>query len=287
MGFIEELDDDVVVVESPSDAPEVENGAAEKAAGATNRRRRLKGMLRVQHWKACRREDEQNRALRARYFEGWWAAAVGGRTARQAARAESLAKEADLLLARRAFGALTSLRAAKVEEAEAHKKTGNTLFAQGQHQEAIDAYTAALEVIPKKAAEGAVYHCNRAACYLKLEDWRAVEQDCTAALALRPDYEKAHSRRLQACEALGGDDLYMAQQDAEALLKLDPRNRTAQAAVARLAPLVEKRKKEQMDEAMQSLKGIGNSVLGYFGMSVDNFKTTQNPDGTYGISFQQ
>ena len=45
----------------------------------------------------------------------------------------------------------------------------------------------------------------------------------------------------------------------------------------------EKRKTEVID----GLKNIGNSVLGYFGMSLDNFKLEQGPGGGYNISFKQ
>lgn len=36
------------------------------------------------------------------------------------------------------------------------------------------------------------------------------------------------------------------------------------------------------------LKDMGNSILGRFGMSVDNFKAVKDPNtGSYSISFQQ
>jgi hypothetical protein len=36
------------------------------------------------------------------------------------------------------------------------------------------------------------------------------------------------------------------------------------------------------------LKDVGNSILGYFGMSVDNFKAVKDPaTGSYSISFNQ
>lgn len=38
---------------------------------------------------------------------------------------------------------------------------------------------------------------------------------------------------------------------------------------------------------MDGLKNIGNSILGYFGMSLDNFKLEQGPGGGYNISFKQ
>lgn len=38
---------------------------------------------------------------------------------------------------------------------------------------------------------------------------------------------------------------------------------------------------------MDGLKNIGNSILGYFGMSLDNFKLEQGPGGGYNVSFKQ
>lgn len=35
------------------------------------------------------------------------------------------------------------------------------------------------------------------------------------------------------------------------------------------------------------LKELGNTVLGKFGLSVDNFKAVKGPDGGYSLSFQQ
>ena len=41
------------------------------------------------------------------------------------------------------------------------------------------------------------------------------------------------------------------------------------------------------NEAIDGLKNLGNMFLGKFGMSLDNFKMNQNPDGTYNVNFQQ
>ena len=45
----------------------------------------------------------------------------------------------------------------------------------------------------------------------------------------------------------------------------------------------EKMKKEMMDK----LKGLGNTILGKFGMSLDNFKMNQQADGSYSVNYQQ
>ena len=52
---------------------------------------------------------------------------------------------------------------------------------------------------------------------------------------------------------------------------------------------LEKLKKEKFekmkDEVMGGLKNLGNMFLSNFGMSVDNFKMQQNPDGTYNMNY--
>lgn len=45
----------------------------------------------------------------------------------------------------------------------------------------------------------------------------------------------------------------------------------------------EKRKQE----VIGGLKNIGNNILGYFGMSLDNFKLEQSENGGYNIQFKQ
>ena len=44
---------------------------------------------------------------------------------------------------------------------------------------------------------------------------------------------------------------------------------------------------KKKEEVIDGLKNIGNSVLGYFGMSLDNFKLEQGANGGYNISFKQ
>jgi hypothetical protein len=46
------------------------------------------------------------------------------------------------------------------------------------------------------------------------------------------------------------------------------------------------KKKQMQDEMMGKLKEMGNSVLGMFGMSLDNFQVNQGAGGGYNIQFK-
>jgi tetratricopeptide (TPR) repeat protein len=47
------------------------------------------------------------------------------------------------------------------------------------------------------------------------------------------------------------------------------------------------KKKEMTEEVMGKLKDVGNSFLGLFGLSTDNFKLQQGAGGGYNIQFQK
>lgn len=161
------------------------------------------------------------------------------------------------------------------------------MYAGDRCEEALERYAAALDAAPEAAAaQRAVYHGNRAAAYLKLEQWTEAAQECSAALELEPGYIKVLLRRCTAYEKL--EDLERALMDAQKVLELDPGNVVAQRTAKRITPAVEERREKLKDEMMGKLKDLGNMVLGKFGMSVDNFKAEQDPaTGSYSIKFQQ
>ncbi|GBP70178.1 Small glutamine-rich tetratricopeptide repeat-containing protein beta [Eumeta japonica] len=99
-------------------------------------------------------------------------------------------------------------------EAERLKNEGNELMKAEKYKEALELYTRAIEM----DARNPVYYCNRAAAHFKLEEHEAAVVDCTAALALQPNYTKAHGRLGLALTAL-------------------ERHREARAAYARAAEL--------------------------------------------------
>ena len=64
--------------------------------------------------------------------------------------------------------------------------------------------------------------------------------------------------------------------------------REARTAVERLRPLVEAKREEMKAEMIGKLKDLGNSILGNFGLSTDNFKAEKDETtGSYSIQFVQ
>ena len=73
--------------------------------------------------------------------------------------------------------------------------------------------------------------------------------------------------------------------DFSELEKIDPslidRSRYNEAKMKSEAEFERKKK-----EVMGQLKDLGNSLLGKFGMSLDNFNFTPSPNGGYNINFK-
>ncbi|KAF9036420.1 TPR-like protein [Hymenopellis radicata] len=132
----------------------------------------------------------------------------------------------------------------------------------------------------------AILNANIGACYVKLaggEHAHAVEA-CTEALRDDPNYIKALQRRAASNEVLDTwTSLTSAQEDYNTLLKLSPENSTQRSEIKRnlnkLQPRVEAAQKKETTEMLGKLKGLGNSILGNFGLSTDNFQFTPNGQG--------
>ncbi|KAI0800921.1 hypothetical protein C8Q74DRAFT_454931 [Fomes fomentarius] len=163
--------------------------------------------------------------------------------------------------------------------------------------------TSAQDVLPEEQAPPtdldiecakarAILHANIGACYLKLGEHKEVVTACTEALKDDPKYIKALQRRATANEQINSwSSLSSAQEDHKTLLGLLPSGSpdivSTRRSLAALAPRVETAQKRETAEMLDKLKGIGNSVLGNFGLSTDNFQFVPNGQGGYSMNFVQ
>merc|ERR1712048_1325185 len=101
------------------------------------------------------------------------------------------------------------------------------------------------------------------------------------AVKLDGEYVKAYLRRSLAYESK--EKWHDSLEDLKKAIELEPSLRSREY---KRQAILEKRAQEQFekdkDEMMGKLKDLGNSVLGKFGMSMDNFKMEQDPNtGSY------
>ncbi|KAG8367648.1 hypothetical protein BUALT_Bualt16G0094800 [Buddleja alternifolia] len=169
------------------------------------------------------------------------------------------------------------------------KLEGNALFKDGLYDEALSKYELAIQASPDGPSSTeirSICYANRAACFSKLEKYEETIKECTKALELNPTYMKALLRRGEAREKLEQYEETIA--DMTKILELDPSNDQARRTIIRLKPLADEKREKMKEEMIGKLKEMGNSILGRFGMSVDNFKAVKDPNtGSYSVSFQQ
>ncbi len=135
-----------------------------------------------------------------------------------------------------------------------------------------------------------VINANIAATHLRLSQPRDAVKAATESLLDQPRYVKALYRRAQANEEIGTwSGLSAALEDHQTLLScpdLPSATRPdVQAAIARLEPKAKQAAEKEKDEMISKLKGLGDSILGNFGLSTNNFKFTQQPGGGYSMNF--
>ena len=188
-----------------------------------------------------------------------------------------------------------------------HHHLGNVAYVDHDFPTAITHYTRALDSLPLDATDEsllpltATLYCNRAAAHLKLASvsdsderpahYTQVIQDASRALDLLDSHptlsSSLSSLRVKAlhrrkCAHLSLGRVRAAAQDAHTLATLRPEYA---AEAAELASRADAHAETQKTEALNQLKELGNSLLGHFGLSLDNFQPTRNPDGTYSIRY--
>lgn len=122
------------------------------------------------------------------------------------------------------------------------KEKGNEEFKNGFYDKALSCYTNALKLTKEDNFDKAVYLKNRAAVYLKQNEYDKVIQDCDEALKISPNDPKALFRRCQALEAK--ERFEEAYRDARAVITADPGNKAIQPIIAKLHEICQERLRE-------------------------------------------
>lgn len=162
------------------------------------------------------------------------------------------------------------------------KEEGNAAFRSKDYPQAVESYRSAAshlsEEVPEHKELLAVCYGNVSACLQCMEEYAEALEYCDKALALNPDYSKIRVRKVRLLIDVG--NVREAKEEADkGELPLDLKREVDYKAAVHF--------EKEKDEMLGKLKDLGNTVLGKFGLSVDNFKAQKNENGSYNISFQQ
>ncbi|XP_071451063.1 protein unc-45 homolog B [Hetaerina americana] len=136
------------------------------------------------------------------------------------------------------------------------KEEGNVYFKNGQWDLAVSCYSKAIASTKEDSKEKAILLKNRAAAYLKKNNFNEAVKDCTDSLNITPNDPKALYRRCQAYESLGRcEDAYV---DARAVHSVDPTNAAIQPVLTRLHAQVQEKLRinAQTGNKLQSMTDI-------------------------------
>jgi len=165
-----------------------------------------------------------------------------------------------------------------VEEPVKLKEAGNEAFKNQKFEEAADLYTKAIRLSKEDDKERAVYYKNRAASYLKLEDFDQAVRDCNTSLEISPNDPKALFRRCQAYEGLNKIDSAYA--DAKEVHNLDPKNKALEPVLMRLHKAVQ----AKMGELAQTSTKVKNMFDIVFTLEGDEEKREKGADNLIVLS---
>lgn len=173
-----------------------------------------------------------------------------------------------------------------IKKAEECKAKGNEMFKAQEYIEALDFYKKAIYFCPDESQEQkAIYYNNKGMVLVKLDKTEEALEAFEESIKQNETYLKP---RYQKMKILKSQEKYTdAKDEAKIIIEKDPHFAQIQYELADIEKLEKEKLDKMKDEVMGNLKTMGNSILGKFGMSLDQFKFNQNPDGTYNLSMNQ
>uniref|UniRef100_A0A803YDB4 Protein unc-45 homolog B n=1 Tax=Meleagris gallopavo TaxID=9103 RepID=A0A803YDB4_MELGA len=128
---------------------------------------------------------------------------------------------------------------------------GNKYFQASDYERAAESYTKAMKLNKDRALQAVLYR-NRAACFLKKEEYAKAASDASRAIDINSSDIKALYRRSQALEKLGKLD--QAFKDAQKCATMEPRNKNFQETLRRLGADIQEKLRIQFSTDMRVQK---------------------------------
>lgn len=170
-------------------------------------------------------------------------------------------------------------------KAQQLKTQGNEYFAKKDWDEAIKTYQKAIEYCPHSETDFlSKLYSNIAIGFMKKSDYKNVINFCNLSLDLDSTFAKPLVNRADAYYQ--NKQWEKALEDYKELAKLGPDY--ANAAREEICQReFDKEMEVKKDQVLGQLKDLGNSLLGKFGLSLDNFKMEKGEGGGYSVQFKQ
>jgi tetratricopeptide (TPR) repeat protein len=166
------------------------------------------------------------------------------------------------------------------------RKNAGDLYKNKQYIQALNIYSLLLKDAQRAdlKEQCCILNCNKGICFNKLNDYDKALDSFKSALRYNKDYSKALCNKML---LLNKKEEYLeAYEDFKRLKTLDynlwENYRHMENGLAYQAEI---QKKKMTDDMLGKLKDVGNTILGKFGLSLNNFQMTPNGQGGYSIQY--
>jgi len=166
------------------------------------------------------------------------------------------------------------------------RKNAGDLYKNKEYIQALNIYSLLLKdaIRADLKEQCCILNCNKGICFNKLYEYDKALNSFKEALKYNKDYSKALCNKML---LLNKKEQYLeAYEDFKRLKTLDynlwENYRNMENGLAYQAEI---QKKKMTDEMLGKLKDVGNTILGKFGLSLNNFQMTPNGQGGYSIQY--
>ena len=166
------------------------------------------------------------------------------------------------------------------------RKNAGVLYKNNEYIQALNIYSLLLKDAKRAdlKEQCCILNCNKGICFNKLNEYDKALESFKEALKYNKDYSKALCNKMLLLKKK--EEYLEAYEDFKRLKTLDynlwENYRNLEGELSYKAEI---QKKKMTDEMLGKLKDMGNTILGKFGLSLNNFQMTPNGQGGYSIQY--